>query len=168
MKALKSISLSLFLALILAGCSSTITQADGATATPAAACSGQVQEWLAKPAASAAGNSVQHDISAIMSGATTYLGYARRRPAAGQVFLKGLSVFVSTLSRGPHIPSCADPSNLWGANLTPGSFLGDASIASKAKAGSSQAKSDCRAVVTDFNGLLAELSGTAPGSKIEG
>lgn len=137
---------------------------------PAVSCTVQVQGWLASQDGSPVSETVQHDITALLFDVNAYLQYAPGNPGAGANFLSFVNDEVTdlTYTSGPQIPACADPQNLWGALLPSGTFLGDASNAADDTSGTSQAQSDCQAVLSDFASLKSELASTAPGSGLKG
>ena len=134
-----------------------------AQASPAGpSCASQVTSWLVESDVSGiSGNTVQHDITAIIFDAKAYQHYDASDPGAGQNFLNFLNTFVTNLTytSTPNAPpSCADPSDLWGGDtLVSGTFLGDASNATNDTADTSQADSDVQAILNDFTALNAEL-----------
>lgn len=149
---------------------------DDPSPTPAApdtaACGTQVEAWLAEQDGTGiTGNTVQHDITAILFDAQAYLKYDPNAQSAGQNFLTimGSEVQDLTYTATPNAPpACADPQDLWGGDtLTSGTFLGDASNASNDTSGTSQANSDVQAVLSDFNSLNAELAQTS-GAEAQG
>jgi hypothetical protein len=128
-----------------------------------AACGSHVKSWLAEQDGSdISGNTVQHDITAILFDAKAYQKYDPSDTGAGQNFLTFLGNEVSNLTytATPNAPpTCADPQDMWGGDtLTSGSFLGDASDASEDTAGTAQADSDVQATISDFGELNAELA----------
>jgi hypothetical protein len=145
---------------------STTAPSTTAPAAPAGpTCGSQVTSWLAEPDGSGiTGNTVQHDISAIIFDVKAYQEYDPGNTGAGQNFLNFLNTEVTNLTytSTPNAPpTCADPDGIWGADLTSGTFLGDASDASDDTAGTSQAASDVHAVLNDFATLNAELLTTS-------
>lgn len=142
------------------------------TAPDTAACGTQVEAWLAEQDRTGiGGNTVQHDIRAILFDAQAYVKYDPSDQGAGQNFLNIMGSEVQNLTsiatpNGP--PACADPQDLWGGDtLTSGTFLGDASNASNDTSGTSEADSDVQALLSDFNSLNAELAQTS-GVKAQG
>lgn len=137
---------------------------DDPSPTPAAvSCGDQVKAWLAEQdGSSISGNTVQHDITAIIFDAKSYQAFAASDPAAGQNFLNFINTFVTNLTytATPNAPpTCADPQDLWGGDtLTSGTFLGDASNASNDTSGTGQAANDVQAILNDFSALNAELA----------
>lgn len=140
---------------------------DDPSPTPAApdtaACGPQVKAWLAEQDGTGiGGNTVQHDIRAILFDAQAYVKYDPTDQGAGQNFLNimGSEVQNLTYTATPNAPpTCADPQDLWGGDsLTSGTFLGDASNASNDTSGTSEADSDVHALTSDFNSLNAELA----------
>jgi hypothetical protein len=145
-----------------------VPSAASAAAAPSSAdpaCGQQVSAWLAEQDGTGiTGNTMQHDISAILFDATAYRHYDPSDTGAGQNFLTGVGAEVtnSSYTTVPGIPPCADPQGLWGADLaTSGTFLYDAQDASNDTAGTSQADSDVAATISDFAALNAELKTTA-------
>lgn len=141
--------------------SATATPSPAAPAGPS--CASQVTSWLVEPDGTGiTGNTVNHDITAIIFDAKAYLKYDRGNTGAGQNFLDFLNNEVTglTYTSTPNAPpSCADPSDIWGGDsLASGTFLGDASNAAEDTAGTSQAASDVQAILTDFGNLNAELA----------
>jgi hypothetical protein len=107
---------------------------------------------------------------AVASDAQSYITYWQTTGDDGAVFLSTLNseLELVTATDIPPMPTCADPQGLYGAGLTSGTFLGDASNATNDTPGSSQALADCQATVADFKAIQGELATTAPGSKLGG
>lgn len=142
------------------------------TAPDTAACGTQVKAWLAEQDGTGiSGNTVQHDIRAILFDAQAYVKYDPGDQGAGQNFLNimGSEVQNLTYTATPNAPpTCADPQDLWGGDsLASGTFLGDASNASNDTSGTSEADSDVHALLNDFNSLNAQLAQTS-GVKAQG
>jgi hypothetical protein len=96
-----------------------------------------------------------------MFDAQAYVKYDPSDQGAGQNFLTfmGNEVTNLTYTATPNAPPpWGDAQGLWGAGVTSGTFLGDASNASSDTSGTSQADSDVQALLNDFNSLNAELA----------
>jgi hypothetical protein len=134
-------------------------------ASPAGpSCASQVTSWLAEQDGTGiTGNTVNHDISAIVFDAKSYQVFGPGNQGSGQTFLNFMTDInyqgIAVSSMDP--PSCADPQGYWQA------FLNAASAASQDTAGTSQATSDVQSVLSAFDNLNMELANTS-GVKAKG
>lgn len=130
--------------------------------TGPADCAVQVQAWLADTSLFPNGAPLQLGITDVYSDAATYLSLFAGDPS-GDAATTELSILgdpngavMSTLA--DPIPACADLSQFWqSAGVQFGNATGN-------DAGTTQAATDMRAVLSDLKALRTELGQTAPGS----
>jgi hypothetical protein len=134
-----------------------------------ASCTSQVQAWLTTVDDSGIpGNTVQHDIYAVMDAAMNYQKFdpvnpddPGSGPEAGQVFLSDMTDLNYQGLLDQPIPPCADPAGDFQE------FMNAAQNGSGDTAGTALAEGAVEDVSLDIKALNVELGSTAPGVQVK-